>query len=317
MDMPSCMTGGSLMKRTGATGRGFTLVELLVVVAIISLLVSVLMPALSRARYMTRTAVCLTQHRTFGAALNQYSFENNGLWPANCDVSGSLNKEVDEEIGWYKSDKMWWCVLLNEKHIETAELLWCPQWRGDSFEQTREAVLEQFGLEIGGELQKPYVPRSMMWGTINAFRVQQAGSTSWPAHLYDNGRGKVYPGFDPNWAHAFQMDRYVNQPSDEIWLADSGNTGEAETYQQRIEKMPNPFSDPERCFDNNFGYQGGLMVVEDDKTGRWRGLSLRHGKRTNVMYIDGHAQTLGGEKLYGTRSGDPDCIWDGYYHAKD
>lgn len=58
------------------TSRGFTLIELLVVVAIIGLLVSILVPALSRSRQAAKAAVCMTHLRTAGHGLVLYANDN-------------------------------------------------------------------------------------------------------------------------------------------------------------------------------------------------------------------------------------------------
>ena len=62
--------------------RGFTLIELLVVIAIIALLISILLPSLSRARELAKRAVCAGSGlRAIGMSAKIYSNENEEQWP--------------------------------------------------------------------------------------------------------------------------------------------------------------------------------------------------------------------------------------------
>ncbi len=59
----------------------FTLIEVLVVVAIIALLIAILLPSLSRARDMTKSTLCMTHLKEFGNATSMYLMDHKDVLP--------------------------------------------------------------------------------------------------------------------------------------------------------------------------------------------------------------------------------------------
>ncbi len=67
----------------------FTLVELLVVIGIIALLISILLPALNRARDAANTIACQANLRSIGQATAIYLSENKGAIPGSAWTTGA------------------------------------------------------------------------------------------------------------------------------------------------------------------------------------------------------------------------------------
>ncbi len=79
----------------------FTLIELLVVIAIIALLMSILMPALGRARKQARSVVCQANLKQWGTIWAMYTDENNGMFPRRTRDSG---RWIDVLFDYYYKD---------------------------------------------------------------------------------------------------------------------------------------------------------------------------------------------------------------------
>lgn len=106
------------MTRSGTHGSrlrcGFTLIELLVVISIISLLISILLPSLSRARDQAKGVHCVARLKEFGNALASYENIFGGVLPPaqwspaaeDLDSDSSAgdgrygDKEDEIEYGW-------------------------------------------------------------------------------------------------------------------------------------------------------------------------------------------------------------------------
>ena len=107
--------------------HGFTLVELLIVIAIIGVLVGLLMPAVSNARESARKTACASNLRQLGAALMAYGADNDRKIPYFTDPTPAPpapyqpDSATDQlwEISWKTRDAV-------ARGLGAKESLFCP-----------------------------------------------------------------------------------------------------------------------------------------------------------------------------------------------
>src|SRR5438093_10084624 len=87
---------------------GFTLVELLVVIAIIAVLIAVLLPALTSARRSASSLVCKSNLRQIGLALKMYAGANRGVYPCSWIYPESISVAGQN----YTNEGVFWWVRL-------------------------------------------------------------------------------------------------------------------------------------------------------------------------------------------------------------
>src|SRR5678815_707287 len=76
------------------TSGAFTLMELLLVIALIATLAGLLLPALSRAKEAGRATACLSNLRQAGIALQLYTQDHNNRLPFMRDQSPTATNEL-------------------------------------------------------------------------------------------------------------------------------------------------------------------------------------------------------------------------------
>ncbi|MBI4027486.1 MAG: DUF1559 domain-containing protein [Verrucomicrobia bacterium] len=110
--------------------HAFTLIELLVVVAIISILASLLTPALKQARESARRTQCMNNVKQLITAVHVYAGEYNGAVPYNPASNGTPNfySRILNTLGGSGTDTQprGLGILLYYGYINTGKVYFCP-----------------------------------------------------------------------------------------------------------------------------------------------------------------------------------------------
>lgn len=110
---------------------GFTLIEVLVVIAVVSVLVGLALPSLAKARLVSRQVKGTSNIRQLGIHVAAYSSDHNDLMPRiDPDAMYPVSAGAAVQFPYWQVDETWILVLHQQLPIwENAELIYCPSSR--------------------------------------------------------------------------------------------------------------------------------------------------------------------------------------------
>ena len=116
--------------RKADSQRGFSLIELMVVISIMSILAALLLPALARARERARRTVCSSNLKQLGITFIMFAGENKGVFPAghpnHCYGEPQTRPPGDTDVQLIRNNLTFEPRGLYPDYLDDVKVLRCP-----------------------------------------------------------------------------------------------------------------------------------------------------------------------------------------------
>ncbi|MBA7623623.1 hypothetical protein ES703_31021 [subsurface metagenome] len=109
-------------------GKGFTLVEILVVIAIIAILMAILIPVLRNAKERAREVICKSNLRNIGLVVLMYLGDNDDTMPHSRAANGFLWYDSSGNYLTTNDNTAYWGIVYID-HIKKTKIFGCPSLR--------------------------------------------------------------------------------------------------------------------------------------------------------------------------------------------
>lgn len=156
--------------------RGFTLIELLVVISIISLLLAILMPSLSKAREQANRITCGANLKSIGLASLLYAEDNRNCLPAAYVMHWFRAVETGKLTN---GNELAFHLLVRGEYIEPQSEIW--RCRSD-----RNPIVVTEDTDYYPMYTPPFGIYSYQWNQVAGYREESGGSELPPFKLTDN-----------------------------------------------------------------------------------------------------------------------------------